>query len=95
MLALDDPAFLSRFHSGFPVQRIGDSPFFAVGSWELIADVVRRPQEFSSNLTATMVATRTGRSRSSRWPASATRCTSWRPRTVYGTGSTGRWSCRH
>ncbi|GAC51489.1 putative cytochrome P450 [Gordonia amicalis NBRC 100051 = JCM 11271] len=55
MLALDDPAFLSRFHSGFPVQRIGDSPFFAVGSWELIADVVRRPQEFSSNLTATMV----------------------------------------
>lgn len=55
MLALDDPAFLSRFHAGHPVQRIGDSPFFAVGTWDLIADVVRRPQEFSSNLTATMV----------------------------------------
>ncbi len=55
MLALDDPAFLSRFHTGFPVQQIGDSPFFAVGSWDLIADVVRRPEDFSSNLTATMV----------------------------------------
>lgn len=55
MLALDDPAFLSRFHTGSPVQQIGDSPFFAVGSWDLIADVVRRPEDFSSNLTATMV----------------------------------------
>ncbi|GAB84487.1 cytochrome P450 [Gordonia rubripertincta] len=55
MLALDDPAFLSRFHTGSPVQQIGDSPFFTVGSWDLIADVVRRPEDFSSNLTATMV----------------------------------------
>ncbi|PWD42551.1 cytochrome [Gordonia paraffinivorans] len=55
MLTLDDPAFLARFHRGHPVQRLGDSPFYAVGTWDLIADVVRRPAEFSSNLTATMI----------------------------------------
>ncbi|MEO9328281.1 cytochrome P450 [Gordonia aurantiaca] len=55
MLTLDDPAFITRFHTDQPVQQIGDSPFYAVGTWELIADVVRRPAEFSSNLTATMI----------------------------------------
>ncbi|VFA90395.1 Cytochrome P450 144 [Gordonia paraffinivorans] len=55
MLTLDDPAFLARFHRGHPVQRLGDSPFYAVGTWDLIAEVVRRPAEFSSNLTATMI----------------------------------------
>ncbi|WP_279106778.1 cytochrome P450 [Gordonia paraffinivorans] len=55
MLTLDDPAFLARFHRGHPVRRLGDSPFYAVGTWDLIAEVVRRPAEFSSNLTATMI----------------------------------------
>ncbi|WP_078112070.1 cytochrome P450 [Gordonia sp. IITR100] len=51
----DPTTFYSRLHTGSPVQRIGDSSFFAVGSWDLIADAVRRPEDFSSNLTATMV----------------------------------------
>ncbi|WP_354560164.1 MULTISPECIES: cytochrome P450 [Gordonia] len=51
----DPTTFYSRLHTDSPVQRIGDSSFFAVGSWDLIADAVRRPEDFSSNLTATMV----------------------------------------
>lgn len=51
----DPTTFYSRLHTGSPVQRIGESSFFAVGSWDLIADAVRRPEDFSSNLTATMV----------------------------------------
>jgi cytochrome P450 len=37
-----------------PVHRIGDSGFSAVCSWDAVTDVVARPQDFSSNLTATM-----------------------------------------
>ncbi|MEH3155187.1 MAG: cytochrome P450 [Gordonia paraffinivorans] len=38
-----------------PVTRIGDSTFFAVTGWDLIAEAVARTDDFSSNLTATMV----------------------------------------
>ena len=38
-----------------PVSRIGDSTFFAVTGWDLIAEAVARTDDFSSNLTATMV----------------------------------------
>ncbi|WP_299571746.1 cytochrome P450 [uncultured Williamsia sp.] len=38
-----------------PVSRIGDSSFFAVTAWDLLADAVARTDNFSSNLTATMV----------------------------------------
>lgn len=37
-----------------PVHRIGDSGFYAVCSWDAVNEVVARPQDFSSNLTATM-----------------------------------------
>ncbi|OBB01037.1 cytochrome [Mycobacteriaceae bacterium 1482268.1] len=37
-----------------PVHRIGDSGFYAVCSWDAVNDVVARPHDFSSNLTATM-----------------------------------------
>jgi cytochrome P450 family 144 len=37
-----------------PVHRIGDSGFYAVCSWDAVNDVIARPQDFSSNLTATM-----------------------------------------
>jgi cytochrome P450 len=37
-----------------PVHRIGDSGFYAVSSWDAINDVINRPDDFSSNLTATM-----------------------------------------
>jgi cytochrome P450 len=38
-----------------PVHRIGDSSFYAVCSWDALNEVVARPEDFSSNLTATMV----------------------------------------
>ncbi|MGN2638189.1 cytochrome P450 [Nocardia takedensis] len=38
-----------------PVHRLRESPFYLVSSWELIAEAVGRPADFSSNLTATMV----------------------------------------
>jgi cytochrome P450 family 144 len=37
-----------------PVQRIDDSGFYAVCGWDAVTDVIARPQDFSSNLTATM-----------------------------------------
>ena len=37
------------------IGRIGDSSFFAVRSWDLIVEATGRVEEFSSNLTATMV----------------------------------------
>lgn len=38
-----------------PVQRIGDSDFFAVSSWDGVEEAVKRSDDFSSNLTATMI----------------------------------------
>ncbi|MFW0783645.1 cytochrome P450 [Gordonia sp. CPCC 206044] len=53
---LDDPyTYYASLRTHSPVARLGDSGFYAVASWELIQDVVARPEEFSSNLTATMV----------------------------------------
>jgi cytochrome P450 len=37
------------------VGQIGDSDFYAVSSWDAVVDVIARVDEFSSNLTATMV----------------------------------------
>jgi cytochrome P450 family 144 len=37
-----------------PVHRIGDSEFYAVCGWDAVNDAIARPQDFSSNLTATM-----------------------------------------
>ena len=38
-----------------PVHRIGDSEFYAVCDWDAVIDAVTRVEDFSSNLTATMV----------------------------------------
>ena len=38
-----------------PVHQIGDSGFYAVCSWDAINDAIARPDDFSSNLTATMM----------------------------------------
>jgi hypothetical protein len=52
---IQDPYPLyERMLSSGPVHRIGDSGFYAVCSWDAINDVVARPEDFSSNLTATM-----------------------------------------
>lgn len=52
---IQDPYPLyARMHAAGPVHRIGDSGFHAVCTWEAVNDVVARPEDFSSNLTATM-----------------------------------------
>ena len=38
-----------------PVNRVGDSEFYAVTSWAAVVEAITRVDEFSSNLTATMV----------------------------------------
>jgi cytochrome P450 len=48
------PLYERMLASG-PVHRIGDSGFYAVCTWDAVNDAVARPQDFSSNLTATMV----------------------------------------
>ncbi|WP_395311017.1 cytochrome P450 [Mycobacterium sp. AMU20-3851] len=54
--ALQDPYPLyDRMRDDAPVQRIGDSGFYAVCGWEAVMDAVTRVEDFSSNLTATMV----------------------------------------
>ena len=40
--------------AGGPVHPIGDSGFYAVCGWDAVNDVIARPEDFSSNLTATM-----------------------------------------
>lgn len=48
------PYFESLRRQG-AVTRLADSSFYLVGSWDLVAEAVGRPEDFSSNLTATMV----------------------------------------
>ncbi|RPA12380.1 cytochrome P450 [Gordonia sp. OPL2] len=53
---LDDPyPYYDSLREDRPVARVGDSSFYLVASRDLIAEVLRRPADFSSNLTATMV----------------------------------------
>jgi cytochrome P450 len=59
--ALQDPYPLyDRMRAAGPVHRIGNSVFYAVCSWEAVNDAVSRPEDFSSNLTATMTYTAEG-----------------------------------
>ena len=44
-----------QMHQAGPVHRIGDSGFHAVSSWEAVNEAVVRCEDFSSNLTATMM----------------------------------------
>lgn len=54
--ALQDPYPLyDRMREQAPVQRIGASTFYAVCGWDAVMDAVNRVEDFSSNLTATMV----------------------------------------
>jgi cytochrome P450 family 144 len=54
--ALQDPYPLyDRMRAEAPVHRIGDSVFYAVCGWDAVLEAVERVQDFSSNLTATMV----------------------------------------
>jgi cytochrome P450 len=59
--ALQDPYPLyDRLRAEAPVHRIGDSGFYLVCDWAAINDAINRPEDFSSNLTATMTFTAQG-----------------------------------
>ncbi len=59
--AIQDPYPLyDRMRAEGPVHRIGDSGFYAVCGWDAINEVIGRPEDFSSNLTATMTYTPEG-----------------------------------
>ncbi|WP_441957699.1 cytochrome P450 [Mycolicibacterium houstonense] len=52
---LQDPYPLyDRLRAGAPVTQVGDSPFFVVSSFDAVIEATARPEDFSSNLTATM-----------------------------------------
>ena len=54
--ALQDPYPLyDRMRDRAPVHRVGDSVFYAVCGWDAVTEAVNRVEDFSSNLTATMV----------------------------------------
>jgi cytochrome P450 len=56
--SIQDPYPLyDRLRAAGAVHRIGDSGFYVVCSWNAINDAINRPQDFSSNLTATMTYT--------------------------------------
>ncbi|AKK29196.1 cytochrome P450 [Mycobacterium sp. EPa45] len=48
------PLYASMHQAGH-VHRIGESGFYAVSSWDAVNEAVVRPDDFSSNLTATMM----------------------------------------
>jgi cytochrome P450 len=53
---IQDPYPLyERMLASGPVHQVGDSGFYAVCTWDAVNDAVARPEEFSSNLTATMM----------------------------------------
>jgi cytochrome P450 family 144 len=59
--ALQDPYPLyDRLRAEGPVHRIGESGFYLVCDWAAINDAINRPEDFSSNLTATMTCTADG-----------------------------------
>jgi cytochrome P450 len=59
--SLQDPYPLyERMRAYGPVHRIGDSDFYGVCGWDAVNEVISRPEDFSSNLTATMTYTAEG-----------------------------------
>jgi cytochrome P450 family 144 len=59
--SLQDPYPLyERMRAAGPVHRIGGSDFYAVCGWDAVNDAISRPEDFSSNLTATMTYTAEG-----------------------------------
>ncbi|OBG74330.1 cytochrome [Mycobacterium sp. E3298] len=54
--ALQDPyPMYDRMRATAPVHRIADSDFYAVCGWDALIEAVTRVDDFSSNLTATMI----------------------------------------
>lgn len=60
--SLQDPYPLyERMRAAGPVHRIADSEFYAVCGWDALNEALARPEDFSSNLTATMTYTVDGK----------------------------------
>ncbi|CAM2861200.1 cytochrome P450 [Mycobacterium intermedium] len=58
---IQDPYPLyERLRDAGPVHRIADSGFYAVCTWDAVNEAISRPEDFSSNLTATMTYTAEG-----------------------------------
>jgi cytochrome P450 len=56
---IQDPyPYYARIREHGPVHEVAGSDFYVVCSWDAIDEVIRRPEDFSSNLTATMTYTR-------------------------------------
>jgi cytochrome P450 family 144 len=54
--SLQDPYPLyDRLRDAGPLHRVGDSAFYVVPRWDAVEEVIARVEDFSSNLTATMV----------------------------------------
>jgi cytochrome P450 family 144 len=54
--SIQDPYPLyERLREGGPLHRVGESMFYVVARWDAVEEVVARTEDFSSNLTATMV----------------------------------------
>ncbi|WP_333890267.1 cytochrome P450 [Mycolicibacterium gadium] len=55
---IQDPyPYYARMRQRGPVQEVAGSGFYAVCSWDAVNEVIGRPDDFSSNLTATMTYT--------------------------------------
>ncbi|OBI39646.1 cytochrome P450 [Mycobacterium colombiense] len=54
--AIQDPyPLFDRMRAEAPLHRIGDSVFYAICGWDAVLEAVDRVEDFSSNLTATVV----------------------------------------
>lgn len=54
--SLQDPyPFYDRLRAEGAVHRVGDSGFYVVCRWDAVVEAINRVEDFSSNLTATMV----------------------------------------
>jgi cytochrome P450 len=59
--AVQDPYPLyDRLRAESPVHRVGESGFYLVCDWATVNEAINRPEDFSSNLTATMTFTPEG-----------------------------------
>ncbi|OBK31538.1 cytochrome [Mycobacterium asiaticum] len=59
--SMQDPYPLyERMRAAGPVHRVGESAFYAVCGWDAVNEAITRTEDFSSNLTATMMYTAEG-----------------------------------